>query len=309
MTDIAPPAAAAVRTQGLIKRFGRRTALDGIDLVLPQGGVYLLAGTNGAGKSTLLRTLLNIERPDGGSADVLGLDTRIHGPDVRARTGYVPETAEGTYRWMRAGRFLAHHASFYPGWDADYARQLVRLLDVRTDSRLGTLSKGEARRVQIVAALAHRPQLLLLDELTDGLDPLAREEVLGLLASHLADTGASAILSTHLVSEVETLIDHIGVLRSGRLVAQAPAESLLAGLLRYHLDAPEGWQTPPALAARVLRRETGLGKSTRLVAAGVEPELVAEITSAGAGVREVSRLSLAETVPILLQSEIQHDFA
>ena len=140
MTDIAPPAAAAVRTQGLIKRFGRRTALDGIDLVLPQGGVYLLAGTNGAGKSTLLRTLLNIERPDGGSADVLGLDTRIHGPDVRARTGYVPETAEGTYRWMRAGRFLAHHASFYPGWDADYARQLVRLLDVRTDSRLGTLS-------------------------------------------------------------------------------------------------------------------------------------------------------------------------
>ena len=89
----------------------------------------------------------------------------------------------------------------------------------------------------------------------------------------------------------------------------APAESLLAGLLRYHLDAPEGWQTPPALAARVLRRETGLGKSTRLVAAGIEPELVAEITSAGAGVREVSRLSLAETVPILLQSEIQHDFA
>jgi ABC-2 type transport system ATP-binding protein len=300
---------AAVQTIGLAKSFGREIALAGVDLSVPQGGVYLLAGTNGAGKSTLLRSLINVERPDRGSATVFGLDTRDHGPEIRARTGYVPETGEGTYRWMRSGSFIAHYASFYPNWDEAYAGQLIRLLDVRTESRVGTMSKGQARRVQIVAALAHRPSLLLLDELTDGLDPLAREEVLGLLASHLADTGATAILSTHLVAEVETLIDHVGVLRSGRLVAQAPTEHLLGRLLRYHIDAPENWQAPPALSARLLRRETGLGKSARLVAAGSEPELVSAIVASGAGVREVTRLTLAESVPILLQSEMNDAFA
>lgn len=303
------PPGLAVRTEGLVKRFGRETALDGVDLAVPEGGVYLLAGTNGAGKSTLLRTLMNIERPDRGAAFALGFDTKANGPEVRARTGYIPETGEGTYRWMRAGRFLVQHAAFYPAWDEDYARHLVRVLEVRLDSRLGALSKGQARRVQIVAALAHRPALLLLDELTDGLDPLAREEVLALLAAHLADTGATAILSTHLVGEVETLIDRVGVLRSGRLVAQAPAERLLGQLRRYHLDSAESWRVPPALEKRVVRRESGLGKSLRLVLAGAEPDIAAAVAASGARVREVDRLSLAEAVPLLLQSETCHEFA
>jgi ABC-2 type transport system ATP-binding protein len=303
------PRTPAVRTDGLVKRFGREIALDGVNLLVPESGVYLLAGTNGAGKSTLLRTLLNIERADSGSATVIGLDSRTSGPEIRARTGYVPETGEGTYRWMKGGQFLSHIRDFYASWDEDYAVQLVRLLDVRLESRLGTLSKGQARRVQIVAALAHRPALLLLDELTDGLDPLAREEVLGLLASHLADTGCTAILSTHLVAEVETLIDHLGVLRSGKLVAQAPTGQLLDRLKRYHVDAPESWQPTPELAARVLRRESGLGKAVRLIAAGEEAQIVAAIAASGAAVRETSRLSLAESVPILLQSENAHAVA
>jgi ABC-2 type transport system ATP-binding protein len=307
--DSREPRGAAVRTEGLVKRFGRETALGGVDLVVPEGGVYLLAGTNGAGKSTLLRTLLNVARPDSGTATVFGLDTRSSGPEVRARTGYVPETGEGAYAWMRPGRFLAHHADLYPSWDADYAKQLVRQLDVRLESRFGTLSKGQARRVQIVAALAHRPALLLLDEITDGLDPLAREEVLGLLASHLADTECTAIVSTHLVGEVEMLIDHIGVLRFGKLVAQAPTERMLERLKRYWLDAPEGWQAPADLDRATLRLEAGLGKSPRLVATGEEGAIAAAIAASGARVREVSRLSLGETVPILLQSEKIHDFA
>jgi ABC-2 type transport system ATP-binding protein len=303
------PQGLAVRTEGLVKRFGRETALAGVDLSVPEGAVYLLAGTNGAGKSTLLRTLLNIERPDRGNATILGLDSVANGPGVRARAGYVPETGEGIYSWMRAGRFLAHHAGYQTRWDEQYAQHLIRLLDVRLESRLGSLSKGQARRVQIVAALAHRPPVLLLDELTDGLDPLAREEVLGLLAAHLADTGATAILSTHLVAEVETLVDRVGVLRCGRLVSQAPAERLLARMQRYELDAPEGWTAPDALQAMVLRRESGPGKSERLVGAGAEAELVAAVASSGARVRDVTRLSLAEAIPILLQSEKSHAVA
>src|SRR3954467_12461199 len=115
------PQGLAVRTEGLGKGFGRGAALAGVNLSVPEGAVYLLAGTNGAGKSTLLRTLLNIERPDRGAATVLGLDTAANGPEVRAHTGYVPETGEATYGWMRAGRFLAHHSGFQANWDAGYA--------------------------------------------------------------------------------------------------------------------------------------------------------------------------------------------
>ena len=123
------PQGLAVRTEGLVKRFGRETALAGVDISVPEGAVYLLAGTNGAGKSTLLRTLLNIERPNRGKATVLGLDSAANGPEVRASAGYVPETGEGTYGWMRAGRFLAHHAGYQAQWDEEYAQHLVRLLD------------------------------------------------------------------------------------------------------------------------------------------------------------------------------------
>jgi hypothetical protein len=99
------------------------------------------------------------------------------------------------------------------------------------------------------------------------------------------------------------------VLRSGRLVAQAPAERLLSGLRRYHVDAAESWRVPPALEKRVVRRESGLGKSLRLVVAGAEPDIAAAVAASGARVREVDRLSLAEAVPLLLQSETRHEFA
>ena len=299
----------AVWTEGLVKRFGREVALDGVSLSVPEGGVYLLAGTNGAGKSTLLRTLLNAEQPDGGRACVLGLDTAHDGPAVRAQCGYVPETGEGAYRWLRADRFLAHIARFYPGWDNGYATQIVKRLGVRLDRPLGTLSKGQARRVQIVAALAHRPRLLLLDELTDGLDPLVRFEALSLLAAHLADTGATAILSTHLVGEVDTLVDHVGVLRAGKLVAQRPLVELMARLRRYQVDAPEDWAPPASISAAILRRDPSMGRSLRLVAAGQERDLASAIDASGATVRETSAVSLTDAVPILLQSENSHVFA
>lgn len=303
------PPISAVRTDRLVKRFGRETALAGVELNVPRGGVYLLAGTNGAGKSTLLRTLLNIEAPDAGAAQVLGLDSVADGPAIRAQTGYVPETGEGAYRWLRADRFLAHVARFHTGWDQTYALELVSRLDVRLDRPLGTLSKGQARRVQIVAALAHRPALLLLDELTDGLDPLARYETLSLLAAHLADTGATAILSTHLVSEVETLVDQVGVLRAGQLVAQAPLDTLLARLRRYHVELPPGWDAPEPLRATILRRDPSLGKGDKLVVAGDEAATITALTASGGAVRDVAPVSLTDAVPILLLSENSHVLA
>ena len=224
----------AVATHGLSKRYGRETALDRVDLRVPDGAVYVLVGANGAGKSTMLKVLMNLERADAGTAEVFGLDTVRAGPEVRAQVGYVPERQEHGYRWMTCARLLRHVAAFYPAWDHAYADHLVlRLRRAAWSRKVGGLSKGESRRLQLVLALAHRPPLLLLDEPTDGLDPVVRRRTLSLLAEHLADAPTTVLISTHHIHELESLADHVGVLRDGRLVAQMPREELQRTVRRY----------------------------------------------------------------------------
>ena len=305
----APPAALpttledgpfAVCTRRLIKRYGREPALAGVDLRVPEGAVYVLAGANGAGKSTLLRILLNLARPDGGSAEVLGLDTRRDGARLRAHVGYVPETSAAGYRWMTVGRFLQHQAVYYSTWDHQDAARLARLLEIRPERKIGHLSKGQARRVQLLAALAHRPRLLLLDEPTDGLDPVARDEVLGVLSEHLADTGGSILVSTHLVHEVERIADHLGVLRDGGLVAQVARDRLHARLRLYRAEGPDGWVGPADLPGPVLRR-TGGGREISWTVWGDETAVVERIAGSGGVVRDVTPLRLDEAVVALLR--------
>jgi ABC-2 type transport system ATP-binding protein len=295
--------APAITTHGLVKRYGRETALAGLDLTAPEGGVYLLAGANGAGKSSLLRILLNLMAPSAGTSSVLGLDSRRHGPTIRAEVGYVPETHEIGYRWMPVGRLMDHMASYYPRWDQPYADQLTRRLDIRPDRKLGTLSKGQARRVQLIAALARRPRLLLLDEPTDGLDPVARDEVMGLIAEHLADTGCTILVSTHLIYEVERIADHIGVLRAGELIAQLPREDLQRKLRLYRATGPEGWVGPADLTG-VMKRAS-LGREIHWTVWGEEREVAARIADSGGTVRDVAPLTLDDAVVTLMRAKDQ----
>ena len=290
----------AIQTQGVTKRFGRETALTGVDLQVPEGAVYVLAGANGAGKSTLLRALLNLAPPDAGDVEVLGMRPWKQGPLVRASAGYVPETSEAGYRWMTVGRLLQHQAVYYPHWDHQYAERLARLLEIRPERRIGHLSKGQARRVQLLAALAHRPRLLLLDEPTDGLDPVARDEVLGVLSEHLADTGGTIVISTHLVTEVDRIADHLGVLRDGAMVAQASRERMHEMLRAYRAEGPEGWVGPVDIPGAVLRR-SGSGRDMRWTVWGEEKAVVDRITSSGGTVRDVAPLRLDEAVVALLR--------
>ena len=210
---------AAVTASSLSKRYGKQTALDDLSLTVPEGAVYILVGPNGAGKTTFLRSLLDLARADSGEAKVFGLSSVDDGPTVRASIGYVPDSRDLSFSGYRVGELLHHHSVYFPGWDSEYASQLTQALDINLEVRCSTLSKGQARRVQLVQALAHRPALLLLDEPTDGLDPLVRDRVFGLLADHLASSPTTVLISTHLVHEVEGLGDHLGVLRAGRLVS------------------------------------------------------------------------------------------
>ncbi|HZH13845.1 MAG TPA: ABC transporter ATP-binding protein [Archangium sp.] len=295
--------APAVATRGLTKRYGRETALAGVDLRVPEGAVYALVGANGAGKSTTFKVLMNLERPDAGRAEVLGLDTASHGPRVRAQVGYVPEHPTPAYGWMTCGRLLRHVAAYYPAWEPAYAERLGHALGLEPHRKVSTLSKGQARRLQLVLALAHRPALLLLDEPTDGLDPVVRNRTLALLAEHLADSPTTLVVSTHHLHELESLADHVGVLSAGRLVAQLPRHELQRTVRRYRVEVPERWAAPPELQAGALRR-AGTGRELQWTLVGEEHEVVARLSGTGARVREVTALGLEDAALAFLSEEV-----
>jgi ABC-2 type transport system ATP-binding protein len=203
---------------------------------------------------------------------------------------------------MTCARLLRHAAAFYPNWDHEYAAHLTRALGVSPQRRVGGLSKGETRRLQLVLALAHRPSLLLLDEPTDGLDPVVRRRLLALLAEHLADAPTTVLISTHHVHELESLGDHVGVLRDGRLVAQMPRDELQRTVRSYQLEVPEGWEMPQALQATALRRSS-TGRDVRCTLVGDEREIAARMNAAGARVRQVTTLALEDAALAFLPED------
>jgi ABC-2 type transport system ATP-binding protein len=294
--------APAVATHEISKRYVRETALDRVSLRVPEGAIYVLVGANGAGKSTALKVLMNLERADEGTAEILGLDTVRRGPEARAQVGYVSERVDHGYRWMTCGRLLEHVARYYPTWDRSYADRLTLAFDLRPHRKVGTLSKGESRRLQLVLALAHRPPVLLLDEPTDGLDPVVRARMLSLLAEHLADAPTTVVISTHQVHDFESLADHVGALRDGRLVAQMSRDELQRSVGRYRVELPMGWQATRQLQVAGVRSNGGREAQWTLV--GDQRELIDRFTEAGALVRDVEPLALAEAALAFLALEV-----
>jgi ABC-2 type transport system ATP-binding protein len=289
-------AAPAIATYELSKRYGHEIALDRIDLQVPEGAIYALVGANGAGKSTTFRILMNLERADAGAAEVAGMDSVNHGPEVRAVIGYVPERPDHPYRSLTCGALLHHAAAYYPAWDRAYADRLCRTFGLRHDRAIGALSKGDGRRLQIVVAL------LLLDEPTDGLDPVVRSRTLSLLAAHLADTPTTILIATHQIHELESLADHLGVLRRGRLVAQVARDDLPQAVARYRVDVPPNWQAPQALYAAGARPTTGREAQWTLI--GNRRDLIDRLTLAGAFVHDVRPLGLEESALAFLSQEV-----
>jgi ABC-2 type transport system ATP-binding protein len=291
----------AIATYDVSKRYGGDTALSRINLRVPDGAVYVLAGANGAGKSTMLQVLMNLERANEGTAHILGLDTAVRGAEARAQVGYVPERPGHNYQLIRCGQLLQHAAAYYPTWDRSYAEHLGSALGLRLDRRVATLSKGESRRLQIVLALAHRPPVLLLDEPTDGLDPLVRARLLSLVAEHLADSPTTILISTHQIHELESLADHVGVLRDGALVAQVSRDDLQCRVGSYRVELPVGWHATPELIAAGVR-PTG-ARQAQWTLVGDRRELIDHLTLTGALVHEVQPLTLEGAVLALLAAE------
>ena len=292
-----PAGPVAIRALDVDKTYGDQVALRGLDLTVSEGAVYVLVGPNGAGKTTTLRIVLDLARADRGTVTVFGRDSVADGAAVRAGVGWVPDRHDLAVPDFAVGQLLRDHAAYFPGWDDAYAARLVDDLEITPAARCGSLSKGQARRVQLVTALAHRPPLLLLDEPTDGLDPLIRDRVLGLLADHLATTPTTVLLSTHLVHEVEGLGDHLGVLCAGRLLAQVGRDELSRRLLRVRGEVADNRE--PALPFPVVA-SGGRGRERSWILWTDGEPLEATLTTAGITVRSVDALGLEEATRALL---------
>jgi ABC-2 type transport system ATP-binding protein len=288
-----------VRTIQLSKRYGAVQAVDQVELNVPEGAFYLLVGPNGAGKTTTFRMLLGLVKPDSGHAEIAGIASTPDGC-ARAHMGLVPETENSPYPYLRVDRLLAHEARYREKWDDAYAKHLIDVLEVPLKRRFGLLSKGQARRVRLLCALAHRPSVLLLDEPTDGLDPVARDTVQRILAEHITDSVTTVVVATHIVHEMERLADHIGVMRNGKLRTQMPIAELRTRLRRYEFEVPQGWSAPAALA---VGKRNGTPHEHRWTMWGDESGVASTLRDSGAHVRSAQGLTLDEATVALLTWE------
>ncbi|MBN1483532.1 MAG: ABC transporter ATP-binding protein [Chloroflexia bacterium] len=221
----------ALMAEGLVKSYGRVHALRGVDLEVRRGEILGYLGPNGAGKTTTVRCLLDLIRPDEGTVRVLGLDPQADPVAVRARTGYLPGELQLDPNLTAQGALQYFNALRGNQVDWGFVHQLVERLDLPLKRPLKNLSHGNKQKVGVVQALMHRPELILLDEPTLGLDPLMQQEVYRLLREAQAH-GATIFFSSHIMGEVETLAERVAIIRQGAIVEVAETSSLINRALR-----------------------------------------------------------------------------
>ena len=200
----------------LSRHFGANAALSSVSLTIPCGGVHGLVGENGAGKTTLIRHILGLLRAEAGSVRVFGIDPIADPVGVLSRIGYLSEQND-LPGWMRVDELLRYTRAFYPAWDDAYAEQLRDAFDLDPAARVRTLSKGQKARAGLIVALAYRPELLVLDEPSSGLDPIVRRDILEAIIRTIAEDGRTVLFSSHLLDEVERVADRVTMISRGQV--------------------------------------------------------------------------------------------
>ena len=219
---VLPP---AIKVDGLTKQFGRTRALNGVDLLVPTGSIYALLGRNAAGKSTLMQSVLGLLEPTSGSISVLGLNPMRDGLALRRRLGYIPEHMP-MYEWMTIAETLRFVAAQYPVWSKAIQDDLVQRLRLPLSQKIRTLSRGQRALLTLVLAMAHEPELVLLDECTSGMDALAREDFDRSVIQLLQNSGRTVLFASHQIHELDRLCDWVGIIHQGRTLLQARVDDL-----------------------------------------------------------------------------------
>jgi ABC-2 type transport system ATP-binding protein len=289
----------AIETERLNYRAGKAFALQNLNLHVPSGSIYGFLGPNGSGKTTTIRLILGLLRPLSGRITVLGDRMPEDHAGILGRVGYVPEQPH-LDPTLTVGELIRFQAAFYRRWDWTRANELLRQFQLDEARLFGRLSKGQKAKLMILLTLAQCGELLVLDEPTDGLDPVVRRDILGALLAYVSERGATIFISSHLVHELERVCDWVAVMDEGRLVTEVPMEKLKNGTKRLVIaGAPAVIGAAPFV---VLAREPSNGAGETWVVGDWEPSMTSFFDSIGATVREVIDLDLEDGFVELLRS-------
>ncbi|HXR66208.1 MAG TPA: ABC transporter ATP-binding protein [Ktedonobacteraceae bacterium] len=285
---------AAIELHNLEVKYGGHLAVNRLSLTVPKGAIFGFLGPNGAGKTTTIKTMLGLRKPDGGNVRVLGYDAVTQSLEVRARVGYMSEI-NSLYDFLTIPQHCAFCRSVSTQWDQKIVDRYVSLFGLSTNRKVGTFSKGMKSQLALSLLMGSNPELLILDEPTAGLDPVARHEVLNHLVAEIAAQGKTIFFSSHILSEVEAVADWVGIIREGRLLVCDELDHLKQTQKVLKLTYVE---LPPTSEVTALRGLGGVmsleqeGRSVRLLTHGDVGSLSQTIQARPYALRDVDIVNL-----------------
>lgn len=285
------PSPPVVDVRRVTRQFGNKTALDDVSLTIPRGGVFGLIGGNGAGKTTLIKHILGLLKAQSGTVQVFGLDPVQNPVGTLGRIGYLSEDRD-LPNWMRVRELMRYTQAFFPNWDEAYAEQLRQAFDLDGQAKIKNLSRGQRARAGLLVALAHRPDLLVLDEPSSGLDPVVRRDILGAIIRTIAEEGRTVLFSSHLLDEVERVADRVAIIHQGRITLTAPMDEIKDSHRRMTLRFGKSLDRPPSLVGTLSC--VGQGAEWTYVCSGESGQLRHAAEAIGATVVEDAALTLDE---------------
>ncbi len=278
-----------LRASGLRRCFGKVAAVDDLHLEVREGEIYGFLGINGAGKTTTIRVLMGIVAAEAGTITLLGETERRTTVRQKQRIGYVSQE-QTFYPWMTGAQLGRFVGAFYPTWDGVEFERLLRVLEVPADRRVSHLSGGMKAKLALALAIAPRPALLVLDEPTAGLDPVARREFMQIIVAQARQHGRTTFFSSHLIDEVERCADRVGIIHQGRMRYEGALSELCAQVRRVKFGpalegAETGWEAPPEFA---VWREERTGPQRTLVLRATREAWVGLVLPVGATIEDLS---------------------
>lgn len=269
--------------------YGAKTVLNAVSLYVPRGSVFGLVGENGAGKTTLIKHLLGLLVPKSGAVRLFGGNPVSDPVGILSKIGYLSEYRD-LPSWMRVDELMRFTAAFYPAWDFQYAESLREEFQLPPSARIRNLSQGQLAKAGLLTALAHRPELLILDEPSTGLDPVVRKDILEAIIRTISEEGRTVLFSSHLLDEIERVCDQLAMIHDGRVVLHGPLDQVKQSHRRFILrfDAPQATapKIPKALSV------VGSGKEWQVLCGGLENEWTATAVELGARIVEEQTPSL-----------------